>query len=456
MLLTDYQDFLSSKRQLGGNHGFEPIWMPDFFFDFQSVLCDWALRKGRGAVFADCGLGKSPIELVWAENVVRKTNGRVLLLCPLAVSFQMEREAEKFGIEAKVSRDGSMRTKIVITNYEQLGKFDSSDFVGCISDESSILKNIDGVIKDAVIQFMRKLPYRLLATATAAPNDYIELGTSSEAIGELGFADMLHKFFKQTEKAYTRSDQYKGEKWRFRGHAERDFWRWVCSWSRAVRRPSDLGCDDGPFILPPLTVREHIVRASIPREGCLFDLPAKGLREQREERRRTISERCELAAEFAINNDGPTICWCHLNDEGDLLEKLIPGAVQVAGRDSDEAKEKRLIGFANGDFKVLVTKPSIAAWGLNLQNCAHQTHFSSNSFEQWYQAIRRSWRFGQEKEVIIDVVASEGESEVMANLKRKQDAADSMFDNLVRLMNDALTVEVEPYGGEQTRRPVWL
>ena len=452
----EYERFLESKRQIGGEHGFEPVWMPTYLYDFQRLLVEWAVRKGRGALFCDTGLGKSPMQLVWAENVVRKTNGRVLILTPLAVAAQTVREGRKFGIEAAVSRLGELPTNIVVANYERLHHFDPADFVGCVADESSILKSFDGATKAAVTEFMRRLPYRLLCTATAAPNDYIELGTSSEALGELGFSDMISRFFKKTEKTWTRRDEYNGAKYRFRGHSERDFWRWVCSWAMAVRKPSDLGCDDGPFMLPPLTISDHIIRASTPREGCLFDIPAVGLAEQREERRRTLDERCEKAAELVADTGQPAICWCHLNDEGDLLERLIPGAVQVAGRHPVEVKEERLEAFAEGAVRVLVSKPSVCGFGLNWQHCAHQTFFPSHSFEQWYQAVRRSWRFGQTRPVHIDVIASEGEADVMANLQRKQDAADQMFSSLVREMHDSMDIKIEPYRGDEETIPKWL
>jgi hypothetical protein len=345
---------------------------------------------------------------------------------------------------------------IVITNYERLHYFNPGDFVGAVCDESAVLKNFDGVRKAAITEFMRRLPYRLLATATAAPNDYIELGTSSEALGELGFVDMLSRFFKKAEKTYTRRDEHRGEVWRFRGHSERHFWQWVCSWSRAVRRPSDMGCDDGPFILPELTMRSHLIKANRPREGFLFEVPAVGLREQREERRRTINERCEKVAELTSSTGEPCICWCHLNDEGNLIERLIPDAIQVAGSDSDDKKTDILESFADGKIKVLVTKPTIAGWGMNYQHCAHQTMFPSHSFEQFYQSIRRSWRFGQTREVVIDVVTTEGDADVMANMVRKQVAADKMFERLVALMFDSMEVKTEPYGGAKGKVPAWM
>jgi hypothetical protein len=463
----EYQEFLEGKRQLSGEHGFAPLWLPDFLFDFQRHLVEWNCLKGRSADFADCGLGKTPIQLVWAENVVRKTNGRVLILTPLAVAGQTSREADKFGIEADVSRDGTLTSKIVITNYERLHYFDPNDFVGAVCDESSILKNFKGKTKADIAEFMRRLPYRLLCTATAAPNDYIELGTSSETLGELGYIDMLHRFFKSANNSYAQGgsggpggrrfskNPFDG-KFRLMGHAERDFWRWVCSWARALRKPSDAGFNDGNFTLPPLTTRDHIVKASRPRDGCLFDMPAVGLAEQREERRRTLRERCEKAASLVTDTGQPAVCWCHLNDEGDLLTKLIPDAEQVAGRHSDDYKEDMLEAFAAGDVRVLVTKPTIAGFGLNWQHCSHQTFFPSHSFEQWYQAVRRSWRFGQTREVLIDVVSSEGEADVMANLQRKQGQADEMFDNLVAMMQDSLTIEIEPYSGEKEEVPAWL
>lgn len=451
-----YASFLSTKTHLAGDHGFAPMSIPNHLYDFQKALLDWSVRKGRAAVFADCGLGKTPLQLAWAENVVAYSGGRVLVLTPLAVAAQTEREAQKFGVEAVASRGGALPAKIVITNYDQLHHYNPQDFTGVVCDESSILKNFDGATRAAITDFARKLPYRLLCTATAAPNDYIELGTSSEAIGELGFADMVTKFFKRTEQTWTRRDQYRGENYRFRGHAERDFWRWVCSWARAIRRPSDIGGDDGPFVLPPLDVHTHIVQAARPREGCLFEVPAVGLAEQREERRRTLVERCEKAAALVADTGRPAVCWCHLNDEGDLLERLVPGAAQVAGKHSDEEKTERLRAFADGDVRVLVTKPTIAGFGLNWQHCAHQTFFPSHSFEQWYQAVRRCWRFGQTQTVVIDVVTSEGEADVMANLRRKQEAADAMFARLVAMMDDALIVRPSRGQPKALEVPSWL
>lgn len=452
----EYEQFIKSKSQIGTYDGFDPVWMPSFLFGFQQHLVDWALRKGKSAIFADCGLGKTPMQLVWAENVVRKTGKRVLILTPLAVSAQTVREGAKFGIEVHRTNDGTVHSGINVTNYERLHYFDRSQFVGCVCDESSILKNFDGATRQAITEFMAKMPHRLLCTATAAPNDYVELGTSSEALGHLGFMDMLGRFFKKVGPTTSRSDEFRSGTYRFRGHAERDFWRWVCSWARAVRQPSDLGFDNNGFVLPELVTVEHIVTAKTRRDGWLFDLAATNLHEQREERRRTINERCEQAADLVSRNTGASVSWCHLNDEGHLLEKLIPGAVEVDGADSDEFKEETFEAFAKGQIQRLVSKPVIAGFGLNWQHCAHQTFFPSHSFEQWYQAIRRSWRFGQKNTVRVDMISSEGEAGVLINLNRKSEQADDMFRNLVRLMNNELQIERSATATETISIPNWL
>lgn len=455
--MTNYETFLDEKTQLGGNHGFSPVWMPPFLFDFQASLVEWAVLKGRAAIFADCGLGKTPMEFVWAENIVRHTGGRVLIATALAVAIQMQREAEKFEIRVHLSRDGSVADGITITNYEQLHLFNPSDFAGMVCDESSILKSFDGTRRGEITAFMRKMPYRLLATATAAPNDYIELGTSSEALGYLGHMDMLNRFFKNDQNNSAQGRKF-GEmiKWRFKGHAELPFWRWVCSWARALRKPSDLGFCDEKFILPPLVEREHAVSTVTPPDGMLFAMPAVGLKEQREERRRSIGERCEKVAALVNNTGEPALVWCHMNDEGDLLEELIPDAVQVSGSDLDTVKEDRLMAFADKRARVLITKPKIGAWGLNFQHCNHVTFFPSHSFEQYYQGVRRCWRFGQHRPVNVDIITTEGDQDVLKNLRRKAGQADQMFSHLVREMNNALAVarHTEFHNSEEV--PSWL
>lgn len=452
----DYYAFLRRKQQEGSDHGFDPIFMPDELFDFQAFLVEWSIKKGRAALFEDTGLGKTLQELVWAENIVRKTNKPVLILTPLAVAAQTIREAHKFNIEATRAPAGIASKGINITNYERLHYFNASDFSGVVCDESSILKSFDGARKSEITEFMRKVPYRLLATATAAPNDYVELGTSSEALGYLGHQDMLSRFFKNDQNNSTSRGMY-GQRvqWRFKGHAEQPFWRWVCSWARAVRRPSDIGFDDGRFALPPLIERQHIVNSAQAAPGMLFALPAADLREQREERRRTIVERCEKVAGL-VDHDQPALVWCHLNDEADLLEKMIPCSVQVSGSDSDDTKEQRFLAFAQGDIRVLVTKPKIGAWGLNFQHCAHMTFFPSHSYEQYYQGVRRCYRFGQTRQVEVDVVTTEGEQRVLENLQRKATQADAMFSSLVMEMNHAISLQSKTKFDNVMEVPSWL
>lgn len=453
--LDTYHNFLDLKTQAGANSGFQDPSLPEFLFDFQRHLVDWAVRKGRAAIFADCGMGKTPMELSWAENVYRKTNRPVLILTPLAVAHQTIQEGEKFGIEVRRT-SGQAYAGINVTNYERLHHLDPADYAGVVADESSILKSFDGAIRGRVTEFMRKTPYRLLATATAAPNDYIELGTSSEALGYLGHMDMLGRFFKNDQNNVATRRMYgEAPKWRFKGHAELPFWRWVCSWARAIRKPSDLGFEDGAFVLPPLTEREHILELQAPAENMMFSLPAIGLKEQREERRRTLRERCEKVAAL-VDHGEPALVWCQLNDEGDLLEELIPGAIQVSGDDSDEAKEEKLLGFAGGSTRVLVTKPKIGAWGLNFQHCAHVTFFPSHSFEQYYQGVRRCWRYGQKRPVRVDIVTTEGEVGVLKNLQRKAAAADRMFARLIAEMNRAMKIERGAYGTAEEVVPAWL
>jgi hypothetical protein len=451
-----YPAFLDRKAQLDGATGFAPVWMPDFLYPFQQALTTWSIEQGRAALFADCGLGKTPMQLVWAENVRRKTGRPVLLLAPLAVGYQTAIEAEKFGIEAAVSRDGRPAGPITVTNYERLHLFDREDYGGVVCDESSAIKAFDGIRRALVTEFLRKLPYRLLCTATAAPNDYVELGTSSEALGYLGHMDMLGRFFTNDERtAHGTKGMWRGGGWRFKGHAAEPFWRWVASWARAMRRPSDLGFDDEAFVLPPLEHRQHVIAARTRPDGMLFDLPAAGLQEERQEQRRTIVERCEAVAELLADADS-AVAWCQLNAEGDLLTKLIDGAVQVSGSDDLDAKEEALIAFGRGEIRVLVTKPVIGAWGLNWQHCHRMAFFPSHSYEQYYQAVRRSWRFGQQHPVVVDIVTTEGGSAALKNLERKAGQADRMFDALVEHMQLAMAVRrVEPF--QQTVEvPAWL
>ena len=461
-----YQDFIAAKTHQGADHGFDPTWMPDILFPFQRALVEWEVRKGRAAIFADCGLGKTFCQLTWAENVARKTGGRVLILTPLAVAFQTVNEGIKCGVEVEHRREGiEAGDRIVVTNYERLHHFNADDFAGVVCDESSILKNFEGATRAAVTDFMRKRPYRLLCTATAAPNDYVELGTSSEAIGDLGMRDMVTRFFKQDDGA-RQGSRFAGPsdgrvdvggfgKYRLRPHATHDFWRWVCSWARAMRRPSDIGFDDGEFSLPPLNVRSHCVRATTPRPGYLFDLPAVGLAEQRIDLRHTITERCEMAAALVNAHQMPACVWCNLIEEGHRLRKLIPDAVEVSGSDSEEFKEEAFQGFITGKIRVLVTKPTIAGFGLNFQHCAHATYFPSHSYEQYYQSVRRFWRFGQKLPVTVDMITTDGQEDVVRNLNRKTKQADEMFERLTAMMWREMRIERQNTMTQKARMPVW-
>ena len=452
-----YQDFLQSKADYGSRSGFAPLFMPSFLFDFQEYLVDWSIRMGRSAIFADCGMGKTPMQLVWAQNVIQKTNRPVLILTPLTVSAQTLEEAEKFSIEAHRAHPEAAPTAIQVTNYEQLHKYYPEHYAGIVCDESSILKNFNGKRKAEITEFMRRIPYRLLCTATAAPNDFIELGTSSEALGYLGHMDMLTKFFTRKQ-VYGKSGKGARDEWRIKGHAAKGpFWQWVASWARAARRPSDLGFDDDDFILPALNDTETLVRASSPTPGMLFDMPAVTWHEEREAIRRTIAERCGMVAEKVANNGSISMVWCHLNDEGDLLEKLIPNSVQIAGRHSDEKKEEAARWFVHGrdERRVLISKPKIYGFGLNFQHCAHMTYFPTHSYEQYYQATRRLWRFGQDRPVTVDLIYTDGGERMMDSLRRKAEKADQMFDDLTRFMGRELEVK-STYNKQEIGVPQWM
>lgn len=453
--MNTYAEFLASKSQFDGATGADPVWMPDCLFPFQAHLTEWGVRMGRAAFFQDCGLGKTLEQLVWAENVRRITGKPVLIFAPLGVTHQTVAEAAKFGIEAAISRDGSVAAGITVTNYDRHHRFDPRDYGGVVGDESSAIKAFDGVLRAAITEFMRQTRFRLLCTATAAPNDYVELGTSSEALGYLGHMDMLARFFTNHHRTGFARGGDRGNAYRFKGHAEQPFWRWVASWARAMRKPSDLRFSDAGFELPPLEYRQHVVAARSRPEGMLFDLPAVGLQEEREEQRRTMVERCEKAAELL--SDAPYgVAWCNLNAEGDLLTELIPGAVQVSGGDDTDAKEEALVAFGRGEIRVLVTKPAVAGWGLNWQHCHRTTYFPTHSYERLYQPVRRFWRFGQEHPVTVDIVTTEGGANMLKNLERKAAQADAMFDALVLHMRDALSIRRSNPFDKSMEVPAWL
>ncbi len=422
----DYLDFLEKKRHTIGEFGFDPLWFPDCAFDFQKYVIEKSVQKGRIANFLDTGLGKTLIQLSYAYNVVLHTNKKVLILTPLAVAFQFIIEANKIGIDdIEYSKDGKHTKKIVLCNYERLHYFDSKDFVCLVLDESSILKNFDGKIKNEVNTFIKKLPYRLLSTATPSPNDFIELGTSSEALGYMGYMDMLTKFFKNNQNSVDSNNRNIGEKFYLKPHAEKDFFAWVNQWAIMCKMPSDLGYSDEGYVLPQLHVNKHIVdnQSLIDVNGQfqLFTPIAKSMTEVRHEQKQTELQRCEKAFELA--NGKTSVYWCNTNQESAYLKDIDKEAVEIIGSQTIERKEDILLNFAQGNIERIITKAKITGMGLNWQHCQHSVFFPTWSYEQYYQAIRRFWRFGQKNEVTIDLVISDGQTRVMEALEQKTQKA---------------------------------
>ena len=479
-MTVSYAEFLHTRNQLGGNYGFDPVELPGFLFPFQTLLVEWAVRKGKAAIFADCGLGKTAMQLAWADQITRKTNKPVLILTPLAVSRQTVKEAAKFGIDAEQSKDGVLMSKRVVANYERLHYFDPTSFSGVVCDESSILKSYSGQTRKQITRFMSKMKYRLLCTATAAPNDYTELGTSSEALGELNYSEMLKMFFRQLDDKGQKGEQKKQDEaerliasdpnyfkklafrvsqtigqWRLKHHAVKDFWRWVSSWSMACRKPSDIGFSDEGFDLPGLVERDHVIKTKSLPPGFLFNVPAVGLAGEREERKRTIRDRCDFAAALVDHNDAAVV-WCHANAEGDMLEETIPDAKQISGSMSDEKKIELYDAFESGELRVLVIKPKIGAFGLNWQHCNRIVTFPSHSYEQYYQSVRRCYRFGQPRTVELDVVATEGEVRVLGNMRRKAEKANLMFDSLIAEVKNSQQITLDNSYTNKQELPSWL
>lgn len=427
----NYEDFVQSKRAYVPASGFEVDVnaISPQMFPFQRDIVRWALRRGKAAIFADCGMGKTPMQLEWARHVVDHTRRKVLILAPLAVSHQTAREGVKFGIPVHVARHGSdLRSGINITNYDRLSHFNPDDFGGIVLDESSILKAQFGLMRHEITDFARSIPYRLAASATPAPNDLVELINHAEFFGIMSEAEIKALFFTQ--------DGNSSNKFRLKRYAEEDFWRWMASWSVALRRPSDLGYADDGLILPPCTVTQHVVDVDAVQAGMLFAVEAVGLDEQRRARKASLHDRVKMAAQLVNGNDDPWLVWCDLNDESAALAKAIPDAIEVVGSDSPEHKEDAMLGFAEGRYRVLVTKPSIAGWGMNWQHCANVVFVGlSHSYEQYYQAVRRSWRFGQKRAVSVHVITSTADGSVVANIERKEQQAMEMFDRIVRHMS---------------------
>ena len=433
-----YEEFIESKRHSIGNSGFEPLFIPEMAFDFQRFIIEKAVRKGRMAVFADTGLGKTLIQLSIAQNIVQKTNGKVLILTPLAVAFQFIKEAEKIGVDdIEYSKDGKHTKRIVVCNYERLHYFNSSDFQGVVLDESSILKNFDGKIKGQVTAFVKKIPYRFLSTATPSPNDFIELGTSSEALGYMGYMDMLTKFFKNNQNSIDSTNRNIGEKFYLKPHAEKDFFSWVNQWSIMVKMPSDIGFSNDRYALPELIMNQHVVSnqslIDVNGQVQLFTPIATSMTEVRHEQKQTERQRCEKAVQLAHGKI--SVYWCNTNQESSYLKEMDRDAVEIIGSQSIERKEEILLAFANCEIDRIITKPKMTSFGLNWHHCSHSVFFPTWSYEQYYQAIRRFWRFGQKSDVTIDVVVSDGQTRVLESLQQKTKKAIELHESLTKNVN---------------------
>lgn len=433
----NYEDFVARKLAFTSSQGISDFALPDSLFDFQKALTSWALRRGKAAIFADTGLGKSRMQLAWADAVHKHTGKPILILAPLAVAAQTAAEGASIGIEVKVCRDGSeVVNGINITNYDRLHRFDPSVFAGIVLDESSIIKHSDAKTFRILTDAFKATPFRLCATATPAPNDWTELGTHAEFLGICTQQEMLAEYFCH--------DGGETQTWRLKGHARQIFWRWVCSWGALIRRPSDLGFDDSAYKLPPLHLHEHAVDVEIaPADGMLFSLEAQTLSERRTARRASLAARAEECAAIVNADHQPWVVWCDLNDEGNALTDAIDGAIQIAGSDSVDTKEERLIAFASGGPRVMVSKPSICGFGLNWQHAARMAFVGvTDSYEAYYQAVRRCWRFGQKREVHVHIFASKAEGAIVANLKRKERDAIAMAESLSAETHDAVMAQI--------------
>ena len=425
-----YENFIATKSTTYTPAGFTPSYLPDHLFDFQSAIVEWACKRGRAAIFADTGLGKTAMQTAWAQLVADETEGKVLIVAPLCVAQQTVEESARWGIDVQyVRHPDQIDSQIVITNYEMLAKFDLSEFVGVVLDESSILKAHDSKTRAQIIEMCRDVPYKLSCTATPSPNDHMELGNQAEFLGVMTATEMLAMFFIH--------DGGDTSQWRLKGHGKTRFWEWMATWSICIRNPSDLGFDGSAYILPGLEIHEHVLPADEPLEGQLFAGIAQTLTERRQAKRGSIEGRIQTAADLVNSHNRPAIVWCHLNDESQMLAKAIPDAVEVTGSMTADQKEKAIMAFTHGEVRVMVTKPSIAGFGMNWQHCSDMVFAGlDDSYESFYQAIRRCYRFGQKSIVNVHLVSSESEGAVKANLERKQKQADDMAQSMVSHMRE--------------------
>lgn len=449
----NYKKFLQNKRFVLESSGFDIAkdQLNSMLYDFQKDIVRWALKKGKACIFADCGLGKTPMQLSWAHQVHKHTGGKILILAPLAVASQTRREAEKFGYSAKVvDQQSDCIDGINITNYEKLDRFVANEFVGIVLDESSILKSYSGKVRTAIIQNFHDIPYKLACTATPAPNDYMELGNHSEFCGVMTRPEMLSMFFVH--------DGGETSKWRLKGHAEDVFWQWLATFCVFVDNPRNIGYEVNGYNLPKLNIQEIIVDGDEPTHESL------SLTERRQARKDSLEWRCKQAASLVNDSDEQWLVWCDLNDESHKLHELINESVEVQGSDKDEHKSNSMLNFSNGDIKCLVTKPKIAGFGMNWQNC-HNMIFTglSDSYEQYYQAVRRCWRFGQDKEVNVYIIISKKEGCVKENIERKQNDFLKMQREMTSLTKEITKKELKstcristPYEPEITMElPKW-
>jgi hypothetical protein len=425
--MSNYLEFIKRKQKTDPATGLDHVpALNPMLHQHQADMVRWALHRGRAAIFADCGLGKGPMQMEWATLQPHEC----IIAAPLAVAHQFVREAEKFGIDLAYAKDQASVTKrITVTNYERLENFHIEQFGAVALDESSILKNSSGAYSTWIIEAFKNTPFRLCSSATPAPNDVMELGTQAEFLGVMTRGEMLAMYFTH--------DGGDTSKWRVKGHAKSAFWSWMASWAVMIRKPSDLGYSDCGFVLPSLHMHEHQVSVSNPTTGFLFAVEAQTLQERQQARRDSVADRVAKCAEIVNSSDKPFLVWCNLNDESDALAAAIPDAVEVRGSDTDEHKEKAISGFLDGSIRVLVSKPKIMGLGLNFQHCADMAYVGlSDSYEQLYQSIRRCWRFGQVNEVNVHIITAETEGAVVSNIKRKERDAEDTYNSMISHMKD--------------------
>ena len=437
-ILAEYQETIESKKWKAPACGFDPVFMPDLLFDWQRAVVRWACKKGRAALFEDCGLGKTMQQIAWSENVRQQTGKNVLILCPLAVAPQTVREGEKLGVMVRHVRESVEIIPgvagIYVCNYERLEKMLKQSWGGIVLDESSILKSYTGSIRNQIIDSFSQTEYRLACTATPSPNDHTELGNHAEFLGVMTRTEMLASFFVH--------DGGETAVWRLKGHAQRDFWAWVAGWAIMMRSPADIGFDGSGYKLPELKTITHCLESGIQSADTIFPMAARGLTEQRSARRETMADRVAKATELA-DGGSQVLVWCEMNDEGDALTEHITGAVQVAGADSPEDKSERMLGFSDGKHRVLVTKPKLAGFGMNWQQCNKMVFVGlSHSYEHFYQAVRRCWRFGQKRTVEVHIITTDVEVEVLENIKAKQAEADAMAAGMIEHMQSVTSEEI--------------